>query len=76
MKKADREIFKFIIAYYIDYAKFPTLAEIGQNFHFSRERARQRLLRIEGEGLIKKIPGKIRNFELTAKALNYFKKKL
>jgi DNA-binding Lrp family transcriptional regulator len=76
MKKADREIFKFIIAYYIDNAKFPTLAEIGNNFNFSRERARQRLERIEKEGLIKKIPNKRRNFELTEKALNYFKKKL
>jgi len=51
-KKRNEEIFNWILSIYRIANKMPTLQEMGQTFHFSKERARQIMERLVKEGYL------------------------
>ncbi len=58
-KEYNKKIFLWIVNYFEDNNKIPTLEEIGKAFNFSRERARQKMAQMVRDGwIIKKGKGR------------------
>ncbi len=62
MKENYHKIYKFILNELKDKGKVPTLQEIGNEFSFSRENARQILTRMEKKGYLMPIKSHRRRY--------------
>jgi len=51
-RKRDRKLFNWVLLYYQVNGKMPTLSEIAERYHFTKERARQRMERLVDAGYL------------------------
>ncbi len=73
-KENNKKIFLWIVDYFLYYDRMPTLAEIGRQFNFTRERARQKMEKMVKYGwIIKKGKGKSGAYFPSLKAIDKLK---
>ena len=74
-KKTNKKIYSWIVDYLMKNGEMPTYEEIGKRFHFSKERARQKLLQLQDEGYLIKVGRKWRKgYTFTSAAIFKIKK--
>jgi len=73
-KENNKKIFLWIVDYFEENNKMPTLEEIGRQFNFTRERARQKMEKMVKYGwIIKKGKGKAGAYFPSLKAIKKLK---